>query len=161
MSSELAISFLVCTRNRAEVVRDCVLHLLSTPRADIEVVVRDNCSTDNTLTLLRTIEDPRLKVHAAPENQGTINFFEISKLATGKIVTWLSDEDNFQFDVLDFALAKFRDNSACDVLLGSIVVGAMARRVVFADETITDPVHTYIKALSFPVAVVYSCAGPR
>ena len=149
MPATPAISFLVCTRNRAEVVRGCVFHLLSTPREDIEVVVRDDCSTDNTLELLRTIEDVRLKIHVAPENQGTINFFEISKLATGNIVTWLSDEDDFQFEELDFILTNFKDDANCNVMFGSIVVGAMARRVVFADETITDPVRACITALSF------------
>ena len=149
-----AISFLVCTRNRAEVARECVGQLLRTPRQDIEVVVRDNCSTDNTLDLLRTIKDPRLKVYAAPENQGTMSFFEISKLATGRIVTWLSDEDDFQFEHLDFVLAKFMDDESCNVLFGSIVVGETAHRVVFEDETITDPVRACITALSF-----YGCGG--
>ena len=128
MPATPAISFLVCTRNRAEVARECVRRLLSSPREDIEVVVRDNCSTDETLELLRRIEDPRLKVYAAPENQGTISFFEIAKLASGRIVTWLSDEDDFQFEHLDAVLAGFDGNANCNVLFGSILVGA-ARRV--------------------------------
>jgi O-antigen biosynthesis protein len=86
-----AISFLLCTRNRAETARECVRHLLTSPRQDFEVVVRDNCSSDNTVALLRTIDDPRLTIHTAPNNQGTISFHEISKLARGEIVTWLSD----------------------------------------------------------------------
>jgi glycosyltransferase involved in cell wall biosynthesis len=123
--------------------------LLSTPREDIEVVVRDNCSTDHTLAVLRVIKDARLKVYVAPENQGTISFFEIAKLATGDIVTWLSDEDDFQFGALDFILSNFRNDAACNVMFGSIVVGAMARRVEFGDENIADSVHACIRALSF------------
>jgi len=149
MPATPVISFLVCTRNRAEVVHACVLNLLSTAREDIEVIVRDNCSTDNTLELLRAIEDARLRIHVAPENQGTLSFFEISKLATGDIVTWLSDEDDFQFEELDFILANFKDDANCNVMFGSIVVGAFDRRVIFADETITDPVRACITALSF------------
>ena len=149
MTSPPAISFLVCTRNRAEVARECVLHLLGSPRDDIEVVVRDNCSTDNSTELLRAIDDVRLKIHVAPENQGTRSFFEISKLARGKIVTWLSDEDNFQFEHLDFILTMFDANPDCNSVFGSIFVGAAARRVMFADETVTDPVRACITALSF------------
>jgi hypothetical protein len=143
-----AISFLVCTRNRSETVRACVLHLLGSSRTDIEVIVRDNCSSDNTVESLRRINDDRLKVHVAPEDQGTINFFEISKLARGDIVTWLSDEDDFNFTELDYILSRFRAHPTCDVMFGSISVGANGR-VMFADEVITDPVRSLLKALSF------------
>ena len=149
MPSTPAITFLVCTRNRAEVVGECVRHLLTSPREDIEVIVRDNCSTDNTLELLRAIEDNRLKIDVAPEDQGTLSFFEISKLATGNVVTWVSDEDEFQSRELEFVLATFENDANCNVMLGGIVVGAPGRRVVFADETITDPVRACMTALSF------------
>jgi hypothetical protein len=148
MARRPAISFLLCTRNRSETARDCVLHLLGSSRPDIEVIVRDNCSTDDTVESLRAIEDDRLKIHVAPENQGTINFFEISKLASGDIVTWLSDEDDFEFAELDHVLARFSEHPECNVLFGSIAVGANGH-VSFADEVITDPVHSLVKALSF------------
>lgn len=143
-----AISFLLCTRNRSETARDCVLHLLASPRTDIEVIVRDNCSTDDTVESLRAIEDDRLEIHVAPENQGTINFFEISKLASGDIVTWLSDEDDFQFAELDHVLSRFAAEPGCNVMFGSIAVGANGR-VMFADEVIADPIRSLVTALSF------------
>jgi glycosyltransferase involved in cell wall biosynthesis len=145
-NNEPAISFLVCTRNREEIVQSCVLNLLSRG-SDIEVVVRDNCSTDNTVETLRKIDDPRLKIYVAPENQGTFSFFEIAKLASGKIVTWLSDEDDFQFEHLDYIFSKFAD-PACTVMFGSILVGA-GRQLMFRDETTDDPVRAALTALSF------------
>lgn len=144
-----AISFLVCTRNRADTVHECVLTLLASSREDFEVVVRDNCSTDNTLELLNTIQDKRLSVYRAPENQGTLTFYEASKLAKGEIVTWLSDEDSFQFSELDFVLEQFRQDSECNVMFGGIIVGAKAREVKFPDARVTDTVQACITALSF------------
>jgi glycosyltransferase involved in cell wall biosynthesis len=143
-----AISFLLCTRNRSETARGCVLHLLGSPRTDIEVIVRDNCSSDDTVESLRGIDDDRLKIHVAPENQGTINFFEISKLAGGEIVTWLSDEDDFQLTELDHILSRFGEHPDCNVMFGSIAVGADGR-VMFADEVVRDPVRSLMTALSF------------
>jgi glycosyltransferase involved in cell wall biosynthesis len=143
-----AISFLLCTRNRSEIARGCVLHLLGSSRRDIEVIVRDNCSTDDTVESLGEIEDDRLKIHVAPENEGTINFFEISKLASGDIVTWLSDEDDFQFTELDYILSSFEQNPTCNVMFGSIAVGANGR-LMFADEVITDPVRSLVTAFGF------------
>jgi glycosyl transferase family 2 len=143
-----AISFLIPTRNRSEIVRACVLHLLGSPRTDIEVIVRDNCSTDGTVDALREITDDRLQIHVAPENQGTLNFFEISKLARGDIVTWLSDEDDFQLTELDYVLSRFTATPTSDVMIGSIDAGR-DRHVMFADEVITDPVRSLVTALSF------------
>ena len=144
-----AISFLVCTRNRADVVKQAVMHLLRSPRQDIEVVVRDNFSTDDTVQSLQLIDDSRLKIFVAPENQGTVSFFEISKLATGDIVTWLSDEDDFQHGELDSILERFRSSPDCNVMFGSIVVGPAAGRVIFPEERIEDPVRACILALCF------------
>jgi Glycosyl transferase family 2 len=143
-----AISFLLCTRNRSEIARDCVRHLLASPRSDIEVVVRDNCSTDDTLELLSEFEDDRLKIHVAPENQGTINFLEITRLAGGEIVTWLSDEDNFQFTELDYIISRFQENPGCNVMFGSIAVGANGR-VDFAEQVVADPVQSVLTTFSF------------
>ena len=141
------ISFLVCTRNRAETILECVLNLLNSGRSDIEVVVRDNSSEDNTFELLSHIHDKRFKLYKASENEGTRNFFEISKLATGQIVTWLSDEDDFQFDNLDYIISQFQ-NSEHSVLLGSIIVGKR-HEVIFPEAVITDPVCANLKLLRF------------
>lgn len=143
------ISFLVCTRNRADIVRECVVNLLASPRRDFEVIVRDNCSTDNTLEILNDIQDDRLKIYCAPENQGTLTFYEASKLASGNIVTWLSDEDSFQFEHLDFVLDQFRRDPDCNVMIGGIIVGKKAREVMFQDATITNTVQACITALLF------------
>ncbi len=144
-----SISFLLCTRNRAEIAHDCIISLLNSDREDIEVIVRDNCSSDNTVELIQAIEDSRLKIYVAPENQGTLSFFEISKLASGDIITWLSDEDNFQFNELDFVLSNFKSNINCNVMFGSIIVGRSASKVMFPDEVISDPKHACLTALSF------------
>ncbi len=147
MNCEPNVSFLICTRNRAETVRDCVMHLLNSGRSDIEIIIRDNFSTDNTLKLLRGIVDDRLKIHQAAENQGTRNFFEIAKLASGRIVTWLSDEDDFQFGYLDYIISQF-ESSTCEVMLGSITVGAN-HHVYFDDVTIENTVAAHLTTLLF------------
>jgi len=148
MTDRPSISFLVCTRNRAEILLECIEELLSSSRTDFEIIVRDNCSTDHTLDLLSNIKDERLHVYSAPQNQSTLTFYEISRLAKGNIVTWLSDEDSFQFNELDFVLDKFQKNPHCNVVFGGIKVGN-GRFLSFPDSTITNIVKAHITALSF------------
>ena len=137
-----------------------MLHLLGSPRMDIEVIVRDNCSTDDTVESLRGIEDDRLKVHVAPENQGTINFFEISKLASGDIVTWLSDEDDFQFTELDYVLSRFDENPTCNVMFGSIAVGANGHLMFAETRSSRILFGRWVGALGCSGAAVISSSAP-
>lgn len=143
-----SISFLICTRNRSETVKSCVLKLLEENRDDFEVIVRDNCSDDNTLQLLNEIIDKRLTVVSASTNQGTLTFHEITKIATGDIITWLSDEDDFIFREVDWVLELFRNNSGCNVAVSSIVVGR-GRRLEFPDAIIADEALAHRTVLSF------------
>jgi len=142
------ISFLVCTRNRSHVVEECISNLLNSSRDDIEIIVRDNCSTDHTNEILQKFQDKRLKTYRAPENQGTRNFFEIAKYATGEIVTWLSDEDDFEFQNLDYILSQFEETS-CSVIFGGIIVGKAQSEVLFDEAHIQDPVNAYLLAMRF------------
>ena len=117
------ISFLLCTRIRAPAALACVQELLASPRDDFEIIVRDNCSTDNTRELLEGVNDRRLHVYVAPVNQGTLTFFECARLASGELVTWISDEESFEMSSLDFVVVHFGSNAESIVLFGGIVVG--------------------------------------
>ncbi|UNM06774.1 MAG: glycosyltransferase [Holosporaceae bacterium] len=139
--------FLSFTRNRAKIVHDCISHLLDSGRSDIEVIVRDNNLTDNTWTTIQKIKDSRLKVYRSPIDQGTFGFMELSKLPSGKIVTWISDEDEFQFEHLDWILSQF-SNPECNILFGSIHVGKNGR-LIFPEEAIYDQVRASLVELSF------------
>lgn len=143
------ISFLICTRNRSEVVFACVSNLLSSKREDLEVVVRDNSSTDDTVSRLATINDTRLRVVEAPRNQGTLNFFEILKHAEGDIVTWMSDEDDFLMDRIDSVITHFNDQTATSVVLSSVVVGQSGGIVRFQDVTQAPASSAALNALSY------------
>lgn len=149
------ISFLISTYNRASYVEECVRGLLSiqTPYS-FEVIVRDNGSGDNTRAVIEQITDPRLHYVRAPKNQGTISFLEVGRLAKGKLITWLSDEDNFEFQHLDYVINTFRSDPACNLLIGSVTVGPHSTEIIFPEKVITDPAEALVFTLRFS-----GCAG--
>lgn len=144
------VSFLVCTYNRSQCVESCVRSLLSI-QTDIqfEVIVRDNASLDDTQQLLGTIKDSRLTYVRSSKNIGTISFLEIAKLAKGKIITWLSDEDDFEFQHLDFVVNTFRDNPDCSVLIGGVTVGINSTEVKFEEKVVSNISDCYLTTLRF------------
>lgn len=91
----LRASIVVCTRNRVDLLRDCVAHLGDQVGGGIEVIVVDNGSTDGTATLLREwcAHDPerRRAVHepvpglSRARNRGV-------GVARGEVVLFIDDD---------------------------------------------------------------------
>jgi glycosyltransferase involved in cell wall biosynthesis len=128
------VSFIVCTRNRAKYVEKCVKNLLSAESfKDFEVIVRDNCSNDNTEDVLRKIKDPKLKYFRASKNEGWATFLEAGKLASGNLITWLSDEDDFLFENLNHIIETFKIQTSCNVLIGGVLVGPNRTPIVYSE----------------------------
>jgi glycosyltransferase involved in cell wall biosynthesis len=63
------------TYNRAVLVGNCVASALAQSYQNIEVLVSDNASTDDTLAILKSINDKRLRVLTSPQNVGAVNNF--------------------------------------------------------------------------------------
>lgn len=93
------ISFCIPTYNRAHIVEGCVKEILKCNEQDIEVVVCDNCSEDNTLELLNKINDKRLKIYTNEENMGyNYNLIKVCDVAVGEYLFLLSDEDRIMYE---------------------------------------------------------------
>jgi len=128
-SSTPRLSILLSTRNRSHIAHDCVRALLSSERVDFELIVRLNGSEDDTGILLASINDPRLHILPTSENIGTRTFFEIAKLATGDVVTWISDEDNLDVDAALEIVSQLEADPRIKVAFGAIVVGKSQQKV--------------------------------
>jgi hypothetical protein len=77
------LSFCIPTYNRAGSVLPLVRRVLESPSADIEVVVSDNRSTDDTVAQLTAIGDPRLVVIRNEINRGAL-FNQVNVLVQGR-----------------------------------------------------------------------------
>jgi len=88
------LSFCIPTYNRAQSVRRLVTDILSCRDADIEVVVLDNGSTDDTLSILRDIKDERLFVYSNGENRGALyNMVNVLNKGRGEYLVYSTDQD--------------------------------------------------------------------
>ncbi|WP_066793861.1 glycosyltransferase family 2 protein [Sphingomonas soli] len=67
-----AISVIMAAYNGASLVEETIATLREQTRTDWELIVVDDCSTDNTLEVLRSIRDPRIRVIASERNQGPV-----------------------------------------------------------------------------------------
>jgi glycosyltransferase involved in cell wall biosynthesis len=121
------VSVVVPSYNHARFVEACVRSALAQTFADLEVVVSDDASTDDTLAVLGAIRDPRLVVHPSAENLGvSANLNRAIGEARGELVAVLDSDNLFlpekiarQVAFLDahprvaavFTLAEFIDDA--------------------------------------------------
>lgn len=93
--NNIELSFCIPTYNRAQIVYELVTEILLCRDSNIEVVVLDNGSTDNTLTILQGIQDKRLVVYSNGENKGGLyNVVHVINKARGKYIVFSTDKDH-------------------------------------------------------------------
>lgn len=63
-------SFIVPVFNRAGMIRRALDSVLSPGRDDVEIVVIDDCSTDDTVAVVEAVGDPRIRLVRQPVNRG-------------------------------------------------------------------------------------------
>lgn len=66
----MKVSVLIPTYNRAHLVERCLESVFNQTHSDLEIIVYDDGSTDNTLDVLKGITDPRVEWHCMKRNLG-------------------------------------------------------------------------------------------
>ncbi len=91
--TDYLLSICIPTYNRAQIVYECVKNCLKIDSDAIEVVVNDNCSSDETKNLLATIQDKRFSYYSNSNNIGYQNLAVVLSKCKGKFALLMSDED--------------------------------------------------------------------
>lgn len=82
------------TYNRAAFLRESLTAALSQTYPNLEVLVCDNASTDDTAAVVASFSDPRVRYLRHDKNQGAeFNFIACVKEARGEFFSWLQDDD--------------------------------------------------------------------
>lgn len=94
LNENILISFCIPTYNRVDQLLELVELLLKIKREDIEVVVTDNCSTDDTNSRLHRINDRRLRVCKNTEPiPPFLNMIEAIFNGNGKYIFYCNDRE--------------------------------------------------------------------
>lgn len=106
------VSVVIPTYNRSEYISRAVQSVLDQSFADLEVIIVDDCSTDETRDVVDKIKakDKRVKYHRLEKNQGAPKARNTGiKLAQGKYIGLLDDDDNWREDKLELQVGKFKN----------------------------------------------------
>mgnify|MGYP001319271752 FL=1 len=94
----MMISVCIATYNGAQYVEQQILSILDQLSIKDEIIIVDDCSTDRTLGIIKTINDSRIKIHENKYNLGVATTFgRAMSLAKGDII-FTADQDDLWYD---------------------------------------------------------------
>lgn len=127
------ISIAIPTFNRVNYLRMAVESALSQTYANIEVIISDNASTDNTCETLDKYNDSRIVVVRQSTNIGMMaNWNKCLEMATGDYFILLSDDDLLDSNAIEKMIAIFENSASygCPVAANEIGVVYCRSRII-------------------------------
>lgn len=117
------ISIVTPSWNQGRFLKRCLESIGSSPQVQVEHIVRDNCSDDETLSLLADYEarSDRVDRHfASQKDQGQTSAINTGfSMATGDIVCWLNTDEWYTEGALPLVASFFAENPTVDILYGN------------------------------------------
>ena len=130
---EPLVTIAIPTRNRASIMIGCVASALAQSYRNIEVLVSDNASEDDTLAILGSICDHRLRVLTQPKNIGLAgNWNKCLREAAGEYFVIISDDDKLAHHFVEKCLDLVRQEPGIPIVVS-------AYEVFMSDEDRTVP----------------------
>jgi glycosyltransferase involved in cell wall biosynthesis len=120
------------THNRARFLREALASATAQTLRDIEIVVSDNASTDDTVQVIRDSGDPRVRYLRNDSNVGAVaNFIRVAEAAATPYFSWLQDDDAVHCEFAKRACEVFDTMADVDVYISYAVVSPSLASVHF------------------------------
>lgn len=107
------ISIALCTYNGAKYLQEQLMSIVHQTYKNIEVVIVDDCSTDNTVEIVKNLQKtfPKIKLHQNEKNLGfNKNFEKAIGLCTGDYIAISDQDDIWELSKLELLLNHISDN---------------------------------------------------
>ncbi len=108
---EPLVSVCIPAYNNAEYIRDTIASVLNQTYRNIELIVVDDKSTDETASVVESVKDERLKLYRNEKNLGMVgNWNRCLKLATGEFIKLVCADDLLDADAIEKEAGAMREH---------------------------------------------------
>ena len=159
MQKEPLISVVIPTYNRANTILQSVNSVLNQTYKNIELIVVDDCSTDDTEKIIAGIQDSRVKFYRLEKNSGACAARNLGiEKASGKYIAFNDSDDKWLPEKLEKQLSFLLENN-CDITVCSMNVFEEVtekKMYVFPDSAKLNG-----KKISFNELLKYNCTSTQ
>lgn len=117
------ITVIISTYNRKDLLKRAIKSVLVQSMQDFELIVVDDCSTQDIKKLVLSFGDPRIKYLTTEKNSGHDSLPKNIgiKVATSDYITFLDDDDEYRKDAL-MIFSKYTQESGADVVYADYMI---------------------------------------
>ncbi|MBF0484462.1 MAG: glycosyltransferase family 2 protein [Candidatus Omnitrophica bacterium] len=109
------VSIVLPTHNGSAYIQHSIESCLRQTYFNIELIIVDDGSTDNTPEIIKNIHDPRIQFIRSDNNVGLPTALNYGfKIATGEFLTWTSDDNFYAPDAIETMLNALLDDERYD-----------------------------------------------
>ena len=140
------LSVLIPVYNEEKTIKKCVERVLVAKilNMNLEVIISDNNSTDNTKEILKSIKDPRIKLLFKENNEGKgANIKNALNHATGDVVLFQDADLEYSPENFKNLLRPFFENEA-EVVFGTRLSRAKTTRITGFPNYIANKIITFL-----------------
>lgn len=121
MKRDYFISVAMATYNGEKYIKEQLESILKQLNEDDEIIISDDGSTDNTINIIKSFEDKRIKIFDGPRNGVKQNFANAIYNCTGKYI-FLSDQDDIWCDNKVNIILKNFEKEKCMCIVHDCIV---------------------------------------
>lgn len=140
------VSVIMPAYNAEKYIGDAINSILNQTYADLELLIIEDCSTDNTLKIIEGCEDERIRVFTNPVNRGIAHSTNVGlRESRGEYIALLDDDDMAARDRLEIQVKFLETHPEVDILGGrSVAMDENNRYLRIENEPRRNP--KYVKA---------------
>ena len=118
------VSICIPTYNSEKYIKECLESVVNQSYKNIEIIISDNNSTDNTLEVIKNLKISNLKIHKNQTNIGMVeNFNTAASMATGKYVKLLASDDLIDKFSIEKLITPFK-------IYKNLVLSSSAKKII-------------------------------
>lgn len=118
-----SVSIVIPTYNRSELLKKAVKSLQVQTCQNIEIIIVDDCSSDDTAEVVKNMKDVRIRYIKHETNKGGSEARNTGlKQANGKFIGFLDSDDQWLPDKLEKQLNAFKENPSAGVVYTGVKV---------------------------------------
>ncbi|UKI56577.1 MAG: glycosyltransferase [Treponema succinifaciens] len=156
MQNEPLVSVIIPTYNRGRLILDSINSVLNQTYKNIELIVVDDCSTDDTEEILKSINDSRIKYVKLEKNSGAcIARNKGIELSTGEFIAFNDSDDLWITTKLEKQLC-FLKNYNADIVICKMECRTPKNKFIHNFPNIDQN-----KQISYEEILKYNCASTQ